>query len=120
MSELELAADAVRRLIMSGPIRFRSEVELHEILADRLPGQFVHEFILSKGRADFFRPDIGLLIEVKPSASKTRRLPSQLERYMELPEVKGGIVVAPGFKCSIPAELNGKPVWSIPLFTTCL
>lgn len=102
-------------------MRFRTEVELHDVLALRLPAGFEHEFSLSPGdRADFFRPSDGVVIEVKSAAKKTRHLPKQLERYMNLPEVAAGIVIAPSFKCAIPDRICDKPVWGISIFHLCL
>jgi hypothetical protein len=115
------AFNLLKAVIVSGRMSFRTEAELHQIITCRLPAGFEHEFILSSGdRADFFRPSDGMLVEIKSSTGKTRGLPRQLERYMRLPEVTAGIVIAPSFKCVIPGTLCGKPVWGISIFKLCL
>lgn len=114
MSEAQLILNSISNHLAGYAYRYSSEVALHESLAKVLKAQgfeLIQEHRLdARNRFDFWIN--GIVIEVKVDGSLSDAL-RQVNRYINLPEVKGVILAGTprwaGEPLAQKPEWNGKP-----------
>jgi len=117
MTKPESAASLVEALIRSYRFRFSCEKDLQAGLEKLLSGSFEYEREVSLGEhgtIDFMiEPGLGLEVKTDGSLSQVTR---QLHRYAQNEKVKALMLVTSRSQHDrMPAEMNGKQVYVVPL-----
>ena len=111
----------IATFLRRGRFRQGDEFRLHDDLATHLERgevSFEREFRLSPGNRIDFLCAGGTGIECKARARK-REVYRQLERYAE-EEVISALILVTATAMGLPAEINGKPLFYIPLGRSAL